>query len=165
MTNFGCLSLWKRPKFGPMDSRVCSRRAFLNASNSISISISIIYLSIYIYIYTTAIIISMLLYMPSHHRSQVSLLSTDAQRPTRNVGASHADTGPPDHGVSNTYHWHWSKDHLPFVHQPGFDPGMLTTAMPLCFCAIFGGSKLLKSHPDVVVSWGFAPVQVWVLQA
>ena len=50
---------------------------------NININININYLSIYLY--TTAIIISMLLYMPSHHRSQVSLLSTDAQRPTPNA--------------------------------------------------------------------------------
>ena len=90
MTNFGCLSLWKRPKFGPMDSRCLFQRIKLNINY-----------------YCNYCQYASLHAKSSQITSFIAVnfeLCNDAQRPTRNVGASHADTGPPDHGVSTTYH-------------------------------------------------------------
>ena len=84
MTNFGCLSLWKRPKFGPMDSRCLFQEGVPKR-----IKLNINYYCNYCQ------------YASLHAKSsQITSfiavnfeLCNDAQRPTRNVGASHADTG------------------------------------------------------------------------
>ena len=70
---------------------------------NININININYLSIYILLQLLSVCF-FTCQVITDHKFHCCQPTPNAQRPTRNVGASHADTGPPDHGVSTTYH-------------------------------------------------------------